>query len=53
MSKARETMTKRRVVLEDGRYLIFFTFAPSDPSISSRRDAAEKDAKARRSAEDN
>jgi hypothetical protein len=28
MSKAHETMTKRRVTLADGRYLIYYTFAP-------------------------
>jgi hypothetical protein len=30
MSKARETMKKRRVMLADGRYLIYYTFAPDN-----------------------
>ena len=30
MSKACEQITKRRVVLADGRYLIFFTCAPAE-----------------------
>ena len=30
MSKVLEEMNKRQIVLEDGRYMIFYTFAPSD-----------------------
>lgn len=36
MNKASEKMDQRQVVMEDGRYLIFFTFAPHDPPGSSR-----------------
>lgn len=35
MSKAPEQMIKRQVVLADGRYLIFYTFAPADGLGSS------------------
>lgn len=30
MSKVLEEMNNRQIVLEDGRYMIFYTFAPSD-----------------------
>jgi hypothetical protein len=30
MSKALEEMNRQQIVLEDGRYMIFYTFAPSD-----------------------
>jgi hypothetical protein len=36
MSKVLEEMKKRQIVMEDGRYMIFYTFAPKDnlgPSI--------------------
>ena len=37
MSKASEKMIKRKVAMPDGRYLIFYTFAPSDRPESSAR----------------
>lgn len=30
MSKVLEEMNKRQIVLEDGRYMILYTFTPSD-----------------------
>jgi len=30
MNKEPEEINKRQIVLEDGRYMIFYTFAPSD-----------------------
>jgi hypothetical protein len=39
MSKGFEKMIKRQVVMADGRYLIFYTFAPCDrPGSSNRAD---------------
>jgi hypothetical protein len=53
MSKASEQINKRQVVMADGRYLIFYTFGPSDRHGSSHTPAPIPKAKADKSAEKN
>ena len=53
MSKASEKMIKRQVMMADGRYLIFFTFAPSDGPASSKHADCVPQAKAAKPAEEN
>jgi hypothetical protein len=36
-----ETMLRRRIVLADGRYLIFFTFIPAPPEVERNNFAKE------------
>ena len=38
-----EELVTRRVLLPDGRYLIYYTFAPDDASISSEPAAADNE----------
>ena len=52
MSEASEKMIKRSVILADNRYLIFYTFAPSDDVDPSPADA-ELRAKPERPDEEN
>ena len=47
-----EGMIKRRVVLADGRYLIFYTFAPSGSRVPSPLADAEKAPQDKESAEE-
>lgn len=37
MKQPGENLIKRRVTLPDGRYLIFYTFTPQDPPVSSAK----------------
>lgn len=53
MSKGSEKIIKRQVVLPDGRYLIFYTFAPCDRLDSSHPDLPSTKAKADKTAEEN
>jgi hypothetical protein len=53
MSKASEKMIKRQVVMADGRYLIFYTFAPFDRPASSDRADPVPEAKSAKPAEEN
>lgn len=52
MSKASEKMIKRRVIIADGRYLIFYTFTSSDRPASSHRADSVPGAKAAKPAEE-
>jgi hypothetical protein len=38
-----EEMVTRRVVLPDGRYLIYYTFEPDNTSVSSEPGPADKE----------
>jgi hypothetical protein len=53
VNKASEKMIKRQVVMADGRYLIFYTFAPPGFSGSSHRTDATPEANAPKPAEEN
>lgn len=53
MIEAPKKTTKREIVLADGRYLIFYTFAPADRLGSSRFADPIPDARAAKSAEEN
>lgn len=53
MSKASEKMIKRQIEMADGRYLIFYIFAPPDGSGRSPRPDATPEAKAAEAAEEN
>lgn len=53
MNKVSEKMIKRQVVMADGRYLIFYTFAPPDFSGSSHHVDAVPEAKAPKPVEEN
>ncbi|HEV2829336.1 MAG TPA: hypothetical protein VGW76_17190 [Pyrinomonadaceae bacterium] len=52
MIKAPKKLIKEQIELADGRYLIFYTFAPADRLASSRR-ADPPDGKEPKSAEEN
>lgn len=41
MSRVPEQIQERKVVLADGRYLIFYSFGTSDPPVSSKPTAEE------------
>ena len=53
MFKAPEKLIKERIELADGRYLIFYTFAPANRLASSRRADPIPDGKEPKSAEEN
>lgn len=53
MTNVPEKMSQKRVLLPDGRYLIFYTFAPADSIACLRPVDANKDAKVIKSAEEN
>jgi hypothetical protein len=53
MIKAPKKLIKEQIELADGRYLIFYTFAPADRLASSRRADPIPDGKAAKSAEEN
>ena len=53
MIKGAKKIIKREIVLADGRYLIFYTFAPADHLASSRPAVPIPDTKAAKSAEEN
>lgn len=42
MNRVSEQIQERRVVLSDGRYLIFYSLGTSDPQPSSKSTAEEK-----------
>jgi hypothetical protein len=48
-----EELVTRRVLLPDGRYLIYYTFEPGDTSVSSQTGPAEKELEAERRDEEN
>lgn len=53
MIEAPKKMIKQQIVLADGRYLIYYTFAPADRPGSTRPADPIPDAKAAKSAEEN
>lgn len=53
MSKASEQIRKRKVVMADGRYLIFYTFTPFDRAGSSETNVPIQEAKADKSDKEN
>jgi hypothetical protein len=53
MSRASEEIKKREVVMADGRYLIFYTFAPFDRHGSPRTNVPIPEAKADKSDKEN
>lgn len=44
MSKPSEKIIKRRVMLPDGRYLIFYAFGPADFPVPLQPDVVETEA---------
>jgi hypothetical protein len=53
MNKASEKMIKRQAVMADGRYILFYTFAPFDRPSSSHRADPVPEAKTAKPAEEN
>ncbi len=41
MNRVLEQIQERKVILADGRYLIFYSFGTSDPPVSSKPTAEE------------